>query len=490
MATSTVDTREREAQLKRATYASSIGSALEYYDFALYGLASALIFGKLFFPGDDPASALIKSFAIYGVGFLARPFGGLVFGILGDKVGRKFVLVVTILLMGGGSTLIGALPTYAQIGVWAPILLMVLRLLQGFGAGAEQAGSTVLMAEVAPVHRRGFFAALPFIGIQGGTLLASAVFAYLGTLPEEALLGWVWRIPFLSSFVLILVAIFIRSKLNETPTFQELENQKNTARQPLSELFKNSGSLVLKGVGLRMAENGGSYLFQSVAVAFVTTAPLTQNKTTGSLAVAFGSLIGIFSVPFAGHLSDKYGRKFMYRLGAIFITVFSFPAWYLLSLNNQWITILVIGLGIGVCVNTMLGPQCALLPELFGNRSRYLGVAMSREISAVLAGGLAGIIGASLIKAYHGSWVPLAIYMFILSIITLVSTFLIPETKGRDLLMIDDARTESVPVITDEHGFQITETGSIVTVVDGESRVVIKSEDLRKESIKEATENA
>lgn len=475
MATSNVDTREREGQLKRATYASSIGSALEYYDFALYGLASALIFGKLFFPGDDPASALIKSFAIYGVGFLARPVGGLFFGIMGDKIGRKFVLVVTIVLMGGASTLIGALPTYQQVGVWAPILLLCLRLMQGFGAGAEQAGATVLMAEVAPVHRRGFFAALPFIGIQGGTLIAAAVFAYMGTLPEDVLLGWAWRIPFLASFLMIIVAVYIRSKLKETPTFQELENQKNTARQPLPELFKNSGSLVLKGVGLRMAENGGSYLFQSVAVAFVTTAPLTQDKTTGSLAVAFGSLIGLFSVPFTGHLSDKFGRRTIYRLGAIFMTVYAFPAWYLLSLNNQMLTIAVIAVGIGVCVNTMLGPQCALLPELFGNRSRYLGVAMSREISAVLAGGLAGIIGASLIKAYHGSWVPLAIYMFILAIITLVSTFLIPETQGRDLLMVEDARTASVPVVTDAHGFQVVSAKT--TIVDGDEIRTIQKED-------------
>lgn len=403
--------------------------------------------------------------------------GGLIFGVLGDKIGRKFVLVVTIVLMGGSSTLIGVLPTYEQVGMLAPTLLVILRLLQGLGAGAEQAGSTVLMAEVAPVKRRGFFAALPFIGIQGGTLLASAVFAYLGTLPEEILLGWVWRIPFLCSFLLILVAVFIRAKLNETPTFQELANQKEVARQPLSELFKSSGSLVFKGVGLRMAENGGSYLFQSVAVAFVTTAPLTQDKTTGSLAVALGSLIGIFSVPFTGSLSDKLGRRFMYRLGAIFITLFSFPAWYMLSLDNKWLTICTIAIGIGVCVNTMLGSQCAMLPELFGNRSRYLGVAMSREISAVLAGGLAGIIGASLIKVYDGSWVPLAIYMFILSLITLVSTFLIPETAGRDLLMIEDARTESIPVITDSHGFQITNTGSTTVIVDGETRRVIKTEE-------------
>src|SRR6187200_1874732 len=195
------DDPDYATNLRRATLASSVGSSLEYYDFALYGLASALIFSKLFFTNLDPAIALVASFATFGVGFVARPLGGLFFGTKGDKLGRKWVLVVTILLMGGSSTLVGLLPTYDTIGIWAPILLVFLRLCQGFGAGAEQAGSTVLMAEYAPVERRGYFAALPFIGIQAGTLLAAMVFVYLGTIPENLLLGWVWRIPFLASIL-------------------------------------------------------------------------------------------------------------------------------------------------------------------------------------------------------------------------------------------------------------------------------------------------
>ena len=234
------DDPEYAANLRRATLASTAGSALEYFDFALYGLASALIFSKLFFTNLDPATALVASFATFGVGFLARPLGGLFFGTIGDKLGRKWVLVVTILLMGGSSTLVGALPTYETIGVWAPILLVFLRLCQGFGAGAEQAGATVLMAEYSPVKRRGFFAALPFIGIQAGTLLAAGVFAYLGTLPEDVLLGWAWRIPFLASILLILVALFIRMRLQESPTFIELEKHEQIAEHPLREIFGHS----------------------------------------------------------------------------------------------------------------------------------------------------------------------------------------------------------------------------------------------------------
>src|SRR6478735_11669106 len=206
-------------QLRKATLAASVGSALEYYDFAIYGTASALIFGKLFFPAFGVSQALILSFATYAVGFLARPVGGLFFGVLGDRLGRKWVLTVTILLMGGSSLAVGLIPTAETIGIWAPILLVLLRLAQGFGAGAEQAGATVLMAEYSPPPKRGFLSALPFVGIQAGTLLAAAVWAYLGTFDDETLYGWLWRVPFLASVLLVGVALFMRFSLKESPTF-------------------------------------------------------------------------------------------------------------------------------------------------------------------------------------------------------------------------------------------------------------------------------
>ncbi len=432
------DDPEYAANLRRATLASTAGSALEYFDFALYGLASALIFPTLFFSNLDPATALIASFATFGVGFLARPLGGLFFGTIGDRLGRKWVLVVTILLMGGSSTLVGALPTYETIGVWAPILLVFLRLCQGFGAGAEQAGATVLMAEYSPVRRRGFFSALPFIGIQAGTLLAAGVFAYLGGLPEEVLLGWAWRIPFLASIVLILIALFIRLRLKESPTFVELEKQEQVADHPLREIFSHSRGSMWRGIGLRMAENGGSYLFNSLAVAYAT-GTIMVNKSVGPIAVAVASLIGIVSVPLAGWVSDRVGRVPVYRFGALVMLVLAFPGWYLISLGQTWLVILVIAVAIGFGVNTMLGSQCALLPEMFGTRHRYLGVAVSREFSAVIAGGLAGVLGAYLIKVSGGSWVPLGVYTFVLAAITLATTFVTPETRQRDLTQLGDA---------------------------------------------------
>jgi MFS transporter, MHS family, metabolite:H+ symporter len=438
---SEADAPDYAANLRRATLASTVGSALEYYDFALYGLASALIFSKLFFTNLSPAMGLIASFATFGVGFVARPLGGLFFGTIGDKLGRKWVLVATILLMGGASTLVGALPTYHTIGIWAPVLLVFLRLCQGFGAGAEQAGSTVLMAEYSPVKRRGFYSALPFIGIQGGTLLAAMVFVYLGTIPEDILLGWVWRIPFLASILLILIALFIRMRLRESPTFIELEEHEQISEHPMREIFGRSLPSVLRGIGLRMAENGGSYLFNSLAVAYAT-GTIGVSRSIGPIAVAVGSLIGMVSVPVTGHLSDRFGRVPVYRFGAIVMLLLAFPGWWLISLGHAWLVIVVIAASIGIGVNSMLGPQCALLPELFGNQHRYLGVAVSREFSAVIAGGLAGVLGAILIAEYHGSWVPLGIYTFVLAIITFGTTFITPETHGRDLTRIEDALDE------------------------------------------------
>lgn len=432
------DDPEYAANLRRATLASSVGSALEYYDFALYGLASALIFSKLFFSNLDPAVGLIASFATFGVGFVARPIGGLFFGTIGDRLGRKWVLVTTILLMGGSSTLVGALPTYSTIGVWAPILLVFLRLCQGFGAGAEQAGATVLMSEYSPVKSRGYFASLPFIGIQAGTLLASGIFVYLGGLPKDVLLGWVWRVPFLFSIVLVLIAVFIRSRLKESPTFVRLEKQEQIAEHPVREVFTHSLGSVLRGIGLRMAENGGSYLFNSLAVAYAT-GTLMVNRSVGPLAVAVASLIGMVSVPLAGRLSDRVGRVPVYRAGALVLLVLAFPGWYLISLGQAWLVIVVIAVAIGFGVNVMLGAQCAHLPELFGNRHRYLGVAAARELSAVIAGGLAGVLGAVLISAYSGSWVPLGIYTFVLAAITFATTFVVPETVARDLTLVTDA---------------------------------------------------
>ncbi|MFE4195291.1 MFS transporter [Paenarthrobacter sp. NPDC056912] len=429
-------------QLRRATLASSVGSALEYYDFYIYGLASALIFGPLFFSPLGPDGALIASFATYGVGFAARPFGGLFFGYIGDRFGRKMVLILTIALMGTASFAIGLLPTFEQAGMLGAVLLVALRIIQGLGAGAEQAGATTLISEVAPRRRRGFYASLPFVGIQLGTLLGAGTFALIALADKSVLQGWLWRVPFLASFILIAVAIFIRLKLKETPAFQELEKHKNVVKNPIGELWKHSKKNVLIGIGLRMGENGNSSIYSALLVSFMSmpAGVFAGNNSIGPVGLLIAAGFAAVLVVTFGALSDKFGRVPVYRYGALFQAIIAVPAFYLVTLGNVTLVWVVMAVGIAIGVQSMLGPQCPLLPELFGSQYRFTGVAMSREISAVLAGGLAPLLGALMLAATNHSWLVLAIYSLVLALISFVTTFFTPETVGRDLVSTEDAK--------------------------------------------------
>ncbi len=445
--------QEQEAvdpvQLRRATLASSVGSALEYYDFYIYGLASALIFGELFFKPLGPAGGTIAAFGTYAVGFAARPIGGLFFGSLGDRLGRKLVLIITIALMGGSSMLIGLLPTYESVGIWGAILLIVLRIAQGLGAGAEQAGATVLISEFAPAKRRGFFASLPFVGIQIGTLLGAGTFALLGLANREVLFGWLWRVPFLLGAVLIVVAVVIRMRLKESPAFEALEeaeaHRDAPVRQSVGQAISTSRRNILVGIGLRMGENGNSSIYSALLLAYVASLPAYKGQQLiGTWGAVVAALVSIFTVVLFGALSDRVGRVPVYRWGALFTALFAFPAFYLLTLGQVWLVLLVMGVGIGIGVQSMLGPQCALLPELFGNAHRFTGVATAREFSAVLAGGIAPLVGAALLAATGGAWWVISIYSAILALISFGATFATPETRGRSLTDFNDAGMEPV----------------------------------------------
>ncbi|SAL25534.1 MFS transporter [Caballeronia humi] len=443
------------SDLYRAAWAASLGSALEYYDFALYNLASALIFGPLFFPSSDPSMGLIASFGAYFLGFAIRPVGGIIFGTLGDRYGRKFVLMATILLMGVASTLIGLLPTYATAGIWAPILLVGCRLLQGLGAGAEQAGAAVLMAEYAPAKRRGYFAALPFMGVLLGTVMAAAIYFALVRV-EDISQSWLWRVPFLLSVVIIGVAIWIRLKLKESPSFTKLEARHQVNDSPLKHLIRHSKPTLLKVIGMRMAENGGSSIYQSLAISYMVTATGLKGPI-GPVALLLAGASGAVIIPLTGWLSDRYGRIPVYRAFAIYQLLLAFPTWWILSQGNATASIAMLCVALAG-VWGMFATQGALLPELFGAQHRYAGVAVGREVSAVIAGGVAPLIGASIIAwatTHWGgaegrvlAWIPLAAYVAILSFIGVVTTYYTPETRGRDL---DDLRDAAdVPLATAE----------------------------------------
>ena len=434
------------ADLYRAAWAASLGSALEYYDFALYNLASALIFGPLFFPSSTPAIGLIASFGAYFLGFAIRPVGGIIFGTLGDRYGRKFVLMATILLMGIASTLIGFLPTYASAGIWAPILLVGCRLLQGLGAGAEQAGAAVLMAEYAPAKRRGYFAALPFMGVLLGTVMAAAIYFALVRV-EDLSQSWLWRVPFLLSAVIIAVAIWIRLKLKESPSFTKLEARSEVNENPLRHLIQHSKPTLLKVIGLRMAENGGSSIYQSLAISYIATATGLKGQI-GPIALLLAGASGAIIIPLAGMASDRFGRIPVYRAFAAYQLLLAYPTWWVLSLGNATASIAMLCVALAG-VWGMFATQGALLPELFGAQHRYAGVAVGREVSAVIAGGVAPLVGASMIAwatlhwgGHEGTilaWIPLASYVAILSLIGVVTTYFTPETRGRDLDDLRDA---------------------------------------------------
>jgi MHS family metabolite:H+ symporter-like MFS transporter len=436
---------ESERPLYRAAWASALGSALEYYDFALYSLYSALIFGDLFFPRANPAAASMAAFGTYFLGFLARPVGGILFGALGDRIGRRTVLAATICLMGLASTLIGCLPTYAQVGVWAPAMLVALRVLQGLGAGAEQAGASVLMAEYAPPARRGFFAALPYVGVQMGAISAPLIVFGLSFSVGLEPTGWLWRVPFLISVAIVGVALWIRLRLRETPTFTRLQERHQVSRRPLRDLLRTSRPQVLVGIGLRMSEVGGSSLYQALAISYMVKVS-HWSSTQGALMLLLAAVLSAPVVLAAGALTDRFGRIPVYRAINILQLVAAAPAWWVFSQGQFWPSAAALCVVLGLGTWGLFGSQAAMLPEFFGARHRYIGVAVVREFSAPLAGGTAPLIGAAMIawSAVHlgserAAWAPIAAYAVLLPVITLAATFFAPLATGRDLNALEDA---------------------------------------------------
>ena len=417
---------------RRVIGASVAGSAMEWYDFSIYGTASALIFSDLFFPGLDKAAGLLAIFGAYAAGFFARPFGGLFFGWLGDKYGRKSVLVATVLLMGGSTFFIGLLPTHQQVGVWAPVFLVTLRLLQGFGAGAEQAGASLIVSEFAPPARRGFYAALPFAGCIVGILLANGIFTLVQHLPKDDFLSYGWRVPFLFSSAVVVVGIVIRMRVKESPVFEEIKRTGHASQRPVKDLMSEARGRLFVAFCLRVGENGSSYLYQVFALSYLTKV-LLVDKSVGTIGITIAAAIAIVTIPLMGWLSDKFGRRLMYRLAALFTCLWAFPAFWLFSTKDPVLIVISMAIAIGLGVFGMYGIQGAYFPELFNARYRYTGIAVSKEFAAVASGGIAPFIAAALLGWAHGAYWPIATYIAALAGISFVATFFAPETRGISL---------------------------------------------------------
>ncbi|WP_239325693.1 MFS transporter [Snodgrassella gandavensis] len=441
-------TPEGRLEFIKATLSCWLGTTMEYVDFALYGLATGLVFSKVFFPNVSPKIALLSSFATYSVGFLARPIGAIFFGRLGDRKGRKFVLVTTIAMMGISTTLIGFIPSYATIGIWAPLILVMLRFVQGFGAGAELSGATVMLGEYAPPKRRGLIASIIGIGSNSGTLIASAVWLLVLMLDDEDVISWGWRIPFILSAVIAIAATLIRRHVRETPVFEQEQNelkqlQTETVTQSPADTSTSIASLWARNkaffvmLGLRIGENGPSYLAQGFVIGYVVNS-LDVSKTVATTAVFIASLLGFLVIPFAGWLSDRYGRRIVYRWFCFLLMLYAVPAYMFLETRDPFIVGSIIVIGMCLASLGIFGVQAAYGVELFGVRNRYSKMALAKELGGIISGGTASLVASELLNHYH-TWWPIAIYFAAMASIGFFTTFFAPETRGRDLNAVEDA---------------------------------------------------
>jgi metabolite-proton symporter len=417
---------------RKVALASAVGATIEWYDFFLYGTAAGLVFDKLFFNGLDGPAAQFAAFGTFAVGFLARPVGGLIFGHFGDRIGRKQMLLLTLLIMGVGTALIGLLPSYDSIGVWAPILLVALRILQGIGVGGEYGGAVLLAVEYAPANRRGFFGSFAHIGVPGGLFLAAVSFSIAGQLSDEAFLSWGWRACFLVSIVLLAIGAYIRMSVMETPAFQAVQERKEVASVPVKELVKAQPRALLLGMGTRWIEGFTFNLFSVYFLAYVvTTMELPRSWALDGIMV--GAFLGVILVIAAGALSDRVGRKPVYRVGTWLALLFAFPAAALLQTEDRWAIFAVFVVGLGVLYGIVYGPLASFWSELFDTRYRYSALSSLYQISGVVASGFTPLIAAWLVSKGDGSLWLVAGYNVAIAVFSLACARFLPETRGRDL---------------------------------------------------------
>ena len=418
--------RHDAQQMRKLVVASVLGNALEWYDFFLYGTAAALVFGPLFFPvSGDPLQGTLLAFSGFAVGFLARPLGGILFGHLGDRYSRKMTLIMTLTLMGATTFVIGLLPTYAQIGIWAPLSLIILRFLQGVASGGEWGGGVLMLSENAPASRRGFYTAWSQMGVSGGFVLSAFAFYLVQQLPQSDFLSWGWRVPFLLSIVIFLVGVYIRKNIRESKAFTQAKPEEKHEKIPLLVLVREHPKALLQAIALRLPENGASYIFFTFSVVYAKHIGISTSIIISAVTLAM--LIEFFSILFWGALSDKIGLKPVYYIGVIGLLVMAFPFFWLLSTGNYGAVMLAMFLGLPVCHGAMIGTQPCIMSDLFPVRVRYSGLALGHEVGSIFSGGLGPMLAVALLMAVDSSW-PVSLLLMAYALLAWIALRSLPST--------------------------------------------------------------
>ncbi|MCS5721303.1 MHS family MFS transporter [Herbiconiux sp. CPCC 203407] len=442
--TDPVRTERAPSGLKKVVAASMVGTVVEWYEFFLYATAASLVFGAVFFPNaGSQLDGIIAAFLTYAVGFIARPLGGIVFGQIGDRLGRKHTLQVTIILIGVATFLIGCLPGFDTIGYWAPALLVALRFIQGFALGGEWGGAVLLVAEQSPDRSRAFWSSWPQAAVPVGNLLATLVLLVLSTvLPDDQFLGWGWRIAFWLSALIVLVGYYIRTHVNEAPIFLEaraLVESEQAASYGVFEVVKRYPKGVLKAMGLRFAENILYYIIVSFSIVYLVT---VHEYDTSSLLLALliAHAVHFAVIPQVGRLADRVGRKPVYFAGAVLGATWAFFAFPMFDTLNP--VLIVVAITIGLCFHALMyAGQPAIMAEMFPTRMRYSGVSLGYQVTSIVAGSLAPIIASALLQRFD-SWVPVALYIVLACAVTAVTVLTLKETRGASLRAVDEADAE------------------------------------------------
>jgi MFS family permease len=406
--------------LRRVLLASMVGSTIEWFDFFLYGSATPIVFNRLFFPSADPVVSLLLAYLSFALPFFIRPLGGIVIAHIGDRIGRKKTLVLTLSLMGGGTMLIGFLPTYATIGVAAPILLVSLRLVQGVGLGGEWGGAVLLACEYAPPGRRGLFGSVPQCGVPLGMLLSTLFMGLASLLPNEAFLLWGWRIPFLLSAGLVVLGLWIRNGIDETPDFKKIQGEGRVARLPIVILLHSYRREVMTAILAKCGETGAFYIFAVFIVSYAT-GRLGYSRPMAFVAIAAGALVGTITMPVYGSLSDRIGRRSLFLAGSVALIVIAGPYFWLLSLRSTVGIVLASVIAIGLVWPIVAAAESTLLAEMFRPEVRYSGISLGYQLGAALAGGTAPLIGTMLLVTDNGRWRWIACYVAVISLISLLA---------------------------------------------------------------------